>query len=220
MSGWITLHRQIKDHWVYENPDYFRAWVTMLMEVNYDSHKTLIKSKLLNCERGESLLSHASWAEKFGKGWNRFKVIRFFNLLESDAMIRTKNEHVTTRLIVNNYNTYQDINKQECTPNDTANAHQVHTKRTQLNKNNNITKKRGASKKAFKPPSVKEVSDYCETMSYSVDPNYFVSFYSANGWVQGKNKPVRDWKACLRTWQYREKKDKKDKPDDDLGVYL
>lgn len=216
MSGWITLHRQIKDHWVYDNPDYFRAWVTMLMEVNYDSHKTLIKSKLLNCERGESLLSHASWAEKFGKGWNRFKVIRFFNLLESDAMIRTKNEHVTTRLIVNNYNTYQDINKQECTPNDTANAHQVHTKRTQLNKNNNINNKRGASKKAFKPPSVKEVSDYCNSRNNSVSPDNFVNFYSSKGWKVGSS-AMKDWKACVRTWESR---DKKDKPDDDLGVYL
>jgi len=216
MSGWITLHRQIKDHWVYENPDYFRAWVTMLMEVNYDSHKTLIKSKLLNCERGESLLSHASWAEKFGKGWNRFKVIRFFNLLESDAMIRTKNEHVTTRLIVNNYNTYQDINKQECTPNDTANAHQVHTKRTQLNKNNNINNKRGASKKVFKPPSVEEVSDYCKSRNNSVSPDNFVNFYSSKGWKVGSS-AMKDWKACVRTWESRERKDK---PDDDLGVYL
>ena len=217
MSGWITLHRQIKDHWVYDNPDYFRAWVTLLMEVNYDKHKTLIKGKLLSCDRGESLLSQSNWACKFGKNWNRQRVIRFFKLLESDEMIRTKNEHVTTRLIVNNYTKYQGINKDNRTGDDTGDDTAHNTAHdTQLNKNNNITKKR-AGKKSFKPPSEKEGADYCETMNYSVSPSYFINFYSANGWVQGKNKPVRDWKACLRTWEYR---NKKDKPDDDLGVYL
>ena len=33
------------------------------------------------------------------------------------------------------------------------------------------------------------------------DPEKFVDFYSANGWKQGKNKPIVDWKAAVRTWE-------------------
>lgn len=217
MTGWITLHRQIQDHWVYENPDYFRAWLTLLMEVNYDKHKTLIKGKLLECNRGESLLSHDSWAKKFGKGWNRYKVMRFFKLLESDDMIRTSNAQVTTRLIVNNYAKYQDRQTSECTPNRTKSAHQAHTKRTQLNNDNNDNNKKRASVKTFKPPSVKEVSDYCKSMGYSVNPEAFVDFYESKNWMIGRNK-MKSYQAAVRTWESRNKKYKPD--DDNLGVYL
>ena len=198
MSGWITLHRQIKDHWVFENADYFRAWVTMLMEVNHDNHKTLIKGKLLTCGRGESLLSHNSWAIKFGKGWDRYKVMRFFKLLESDGMIRTNTAQVTTRLIVNNYAKYQDKPPKDCTPKRTENAHKLHTKRTQLNNDNNDNKVKPFKK--FIPPTAEQVAEYCKERSNSVSAEKFINHYEANGWVRGKTK-IKDWKACVRTWE-------------------
>ena len=79
-----------------------------------------------------------------------------------------------------------------------------------------ITNIKRASKKAFKPPSVKEVSDYCKSKGNNISPDSFVDFYEGNGWMRGKTK-IKDWKACVRTWESRERKDK---PDDDLGVYL
>jgi len=203
VSGWITLHRQIKDHWVFENADYFKAWVTMLMEVNHDNHKTLIKGKLLTCSRGESLLSHNSWALKFGKGWDRYKVMRFFKLLESDGMIRTNTAQVTTRLIVNNYAKYQDKTPKDCTPESTENAHKVHTKRTQLNNDNNDNNIK--TPKKFTPPTVEQVAAYCKKRGNSVDANSFVNHYEANGWMRGKNK-VKSWEACVRYWESNDKK--------------
>ena len=109
--GFITLHRTIQAHWIFENESYLKAWLTILMEVNHKENKTLIKGKLLSCPRGQSLMSHQSWADKFGKNWNRAKVIRFFKLLQSDHMIVQENEHVTTRLTVCNYSKYQDFAK-------------------------------------------------------------------------------------------------------------
>ena len=35
---------------------------------------------------------------------------------------------------------------------------------------------------------------------YDVDAEMFIDYYEANGWVQGKGKPIKDWKACIRTW--------------------
>ena len=53
----------------------------------------------------------------------------------------------------------------------------------------------------FTPPTVDEVKTYCVERGSSVDPEKFVDFYSANGWKQGRNKPIVDWKAAVRTWE-------------------
>lgn len=56
----------------------------------------------------------------------------------------------------------------------------------------------------FKPPSVDEVRAYCQERKNSIDPQRFVDFYTANGWVQGKGKPIQDWRAVVRLWESKE----------------
>ena len=56
--------------------------------------------------------------------------------------------------------------------------------------------------KRFKPPSVKEVEQYCFDKEYSIDAEAFIGFYESNGWKVGKN-PMKNWKAALTTWQKR-----------------
>ncbi len=107
MQGWIKLHREIIEHWVYSNDQYYKAWTTLVLLVNHTKKKVLIKGTLFDCDRAESLMSLDNWAEKFGKNWDKSKVRRFFKLLEGDNMIVLKNERKTTRVKVCNYETYQ-----------------------------------------------------------------------------------------------------------------
>lgn len=51
------------------------------------------------------------------------------------------------------------------------------------------------------PPTLEEVTEYCKQRQNQIDPQRFIDFYDANGWVQGKNKPIKSWKACIRTWE-------------------
>ena len=53
----------------------------------------------------------------------------------------------------------------------------------------------------FVPPTIDEVKAYCVERKNTVDAERFFDFYSANGWVQGRGKPIRDWKAAVRTWE-------------------
>lgn len=62
----------------------------------------------------------------------------------------------------------------------------------------------------FAPPSLKEVSDYCQERGNNVDPQKFIDHYETNGWVRGKTK-IKSWKACVRTWESKEVKQKSDK---------
>lgn len=60
-----------------------------------------------------------------------------------------------------------------------------------------------ASASRFVPPTVEEVSAYCEERRNSVDPAAFVDFYASKGWKVGSS-PMKDWKAAVRTWEQRD----------------
>ena len=70
---------------------------------------------------------------------------------------------------------------------------------------NNIEDNR-EKRKRFIPPTLEEVSAYCRELNSKIDPQQFIDYYTANGWVQGKGKPIKDWKAAVRTWNRRENK--------------
>ena len=59
----------------------------------------------------------------------------------------------------------------------------------------------GKKKPAFQPPTLEAVMEYAKERGNKIDPIAFFDFYEANGWVQGKNKPLKDWKAAVRTWE-------------------
>ena len=52
----------------------------------------------------------------------------------------------------------------------------------------------------FKTPSLEEVKAYCDERRNGVDPQRFVDYYTANGWMVGRNR-MKDWKAAVRTWE-------------------
>ena len=51
----------------------------------------------------------------------------------------------------------------------------------------------------FIAPDVDSVREYCQEKGFSVDPERFVDYYTANGWHVGKS-PMKDWKATVRNW--------------------
>ena len=57
----------------------------------------------------------------------------------------------------------------------------------------------------FAPPTVEEVAQYCRERGNGINPQTFIDFYSSKGWRVG-NTPMKDWKACVRTWEQRDEK--------------
>lgn len=49
----------------------------------------------------------------------------------------------------------------------------------------------------FTPPTLAEVQAYVSERQSPVDPQGFLDFYAAKGWMVGKT-PMRDWKAACR----------------------
>lgn len=113
-TGWISLYRSLKHHWVWSDPVKLKWWLIVLFEVNHRNNKVAIGYNLVECKRGQSLKSLRSWSSEFGVSVK--SVVRFFDMLEKDEMIKRetvgKGQHSTTMLTVCNYDTYQN-KKQE-----------------------------------------------------------------------------------------------------------
>lgn len=63
----------------------------------------------------------------------------------------------------------------------------------------NIEKKK--SRAHFVEPTLEEVKAYCEERNNGIDAQHFIDYYSARGWELSKGRKIRDWKACVRTWE-------------------
>ena len=56
----------------------------------------------------------------------------------------------------------------------------------------------------FRKPTKEEISDYCKQELYEIDTDAFWDHYETCGWVVGKNKPMKNWKAAVRQWNRRQ----------------
>lgn len=75
---------------------------------------------------------------------------------------------------------------------------------TSINKKNSISKDILQEKKTikrFSPPTLEEVREYCSSRNNGIDPEYFIDYYAARNWELTKGRKVKDWKACVRTWE-------------------
>lgn len=89
------------------------------------------------------------------------------------------------------------------TDNDTVNVNDnvnVTGNVTVINNRGNSDELQTKKQTRFTPPTVDEVREYCRERGNSVNAETFVDFYTAKGWVVGKNK-MKDWKAAVRTWE-------------------
>tara|TARA_B110000858_G_scaffold181706_1_gene220393 strand:+ start:407 stop:1027 length:621 start_codon:yes stop_codon:yes gene_type:complete len=91
------------------------------------------------------------------------------------------------------------------------------TNLTSINKNKEIK----IINKLFTIPMISEVESYCLERKNNIEAESFINFYDSKGWMVGKNK-MKDWRACIRTWEMREKKKpmKTSKIDSQINEYL
>lgn len=70
---------------------------------------------------------------------------------------------------------------------------------TVSNPDSNPSNNKG-TRSRFVPPTVDEVRAYCIERKNGINAEQFIDYYTARGWMIGKNK-MKDWKASVRTWE-------------------
>lgn len=67
------------------------------------------------------------------------------------------------------------------------------------------------TRKNFAKPTIDEIQQYCSERNNGINAEAFYDFYESKDWYVGKNK-MKDWKACIRTWETRDKPKKERDP--------
>ena len=60
-------------------------------------------------------------------------------------------------------------------------------------------------RKSFVAPSIEDVRAYCIERGNNVDAQKFLDYYEMTGWKTKGGAVIKDWKACVRTWERRDK---------------
>ena len=106
MTGWIKIHREITEHWIFQDSEKFRWWVDMLFLASYEDNKILVKNQIVEVKRGQFIGSLSFFTKRWGISKER--VINFLRLLLSDGMILKDSDRNVTLITICNYESYQD----------------------------------------------------------------------------------------------------------------
>ena len=113
MSGWIKLHRKIRNNpvlkrsSVYSN---FEAFIWLLLKANYDEAKVVVGSEIYIVKKGEMITSQKKLCKQFN--WGNTRLRTFLRLLKNDGMIDFKSNTKLTQIILLNWDSYQDSKSQ------------------------------------------------------------------------------------------------------------
>lgn len=127
-GGWIKLYRNIREHWIWEDPVKLKWWLDILLQANHQDKTINLGNELLEIKRGSFHTSELKLCDRWSV--SKTTVRRFLNLLENDSMIVLKKSKKGTTLEVCNYNDYQGISEDEKTINKPQKNHEVYHKST------------------------------------------------------------------------------------------
>ena len=206
MIGWICLSRKIMECYLWKEKPFSKAqaWIDLLLLASHEKKKFLLGNELIEIERGSFVTSELKLMQRWG--WGKSKTRAFLLLLENDGMIIKNSDRKKTTINIVNYNKYQDM---QTTDRPQADHSQTDSRpiADTINNDNNANNDNNKKRAVFKPPSAEEVRAYCQERNNNINAESFIAFYESKGWMVGKNK-MKDWKACIRTWEQRDNKPK------------
>jgi len=203
--SYIKLDRKMLEWgWYTDNP-VCRLWTHILLKANW-TISTFMGTKI---PRGAFVTSLTKLSAE--TGLSEKQVRGALRKLETTGEITCEKTNKYTLICVSKWDEYQggcdekgtQMEGLEGTPQGTPQGNSIRNKEVK-NKRNILYK-----------PTIEDVRAYCLERRNNVDPQRFIDYYTANGWRVGKN-PMKDWKACVRTW---ERNTKVDTANDTIPVY-
>ena len=185
-TTWIKIDRNIL-HWGwYQDANTMRVFLHLLLTANVKPHKFMG----VTIGRGEVATSYTKLAETLEISIQNARTA--ISHLKSTGEITVKPHPKFTVISIVNYASYQanqQANQQATNRQLTGYQHQSKNKRI----------KEAPLKGSQAPPTVADVSAFCQTNGLQVDPQRFVDYYEATGWMLNGT-PIQSWQALCRRW--------------------
>ena len=192
--SFVKLYRKFTGWEWYGDSNMVHMFIHLLINANYEARNW----RGIEVKRGELVTGRKSLASELNMSEQQVRTC--LNKLKSTNEITTKSTNKYTIITVCNYDSYQS-NQQHHQPTEQP------TTQPTSNQQSTTPKESKNKRKVFIAPTVDQVREYCVTRNNNVDPQRFVDYYEARGWMIGKNK-MRSWQAAVRTWEGNTKSEK------------
>lgn len=176
--GKIALSREIRSHWVYDDPKILKVWISIILMANFKDGTLILGKKKYTIKRGQTSLSMRSWANELNLGVKSIDTI--FKHFEDDNMIKRQiigvGKQSTTLITVVNYEPFQILGETQAKRNGIATEAEAKQKRS--------TK---ASQRADN--RIKEIKDNKEVIKRIGEDKFLI----LTAWVEYRNaigKPI------------------------------
>lgn len=136
MEGWVSISRQLTDHWLWEDKPFTKgqAWVDLILLVNHEDNEFLHGNQITTVKRGSRITSIKKLADRWG--WSRKKVFDFLNVLEKEHMIEKNSNTKETAITIVKYSDFQNSRNTKETPKKRKGNTEETPKSTNNNENN------------------------------------------------------------------------------------
>lgn len=168
------------------------------MKASHKEHKLIVGFQEIQLNPGEFIFGLKAASKELRLTVQNLRTCISFLKDNKNITIKTTNKFSIISIV--NWDTYQSLENENNTQinKPLTNDQQTTNKPLTTNKNVKNVKKRNI----FIVPSFDEVQAYCLSRNNGINPQAFIDYYAARGWMLGKSK-MKDWKAAVRTWESR-----------------
>ena len=218
MGGWIKIHRQLQDSWIWEDSKLLKWWLIILFHVNHEPKRFPVGDKIYVCNEGQSFRSLEQWMELFS--CSKRSLLKFLDLLQKDEMITRETIGSGNRrkllLTVNNWASFQEFRTENAPENAPERA--PLTRSIEKEKNEENIKK---NSNEFQKVAASQAAALARSKDFYNSLTPFVSIYGKemvrdffNHWSEMNKSKTKmnfelqktwDTKLRLITWEKREK---------------
>lgn len=204
-NGFVALHRSLLSWGWHADPATGWLFVNLLLMANWTDSEW----RGMTIKRGQLITGRKALAAQTGLSERQIRTA--LDHLKSTNELTIKSTNKFSLITIVNYGKFQDVQSDIDQQNDQQVDQRPTSNRPQLNKDNK-EQQSVKPRKRFTPPTVEDVDSYCRERGNNVDAQRLVDFYTASGWMRGKT-PIRDWKACVRTWERNANNDRNEVKD-------
>lgn len=202
-TTWIKIDRNILQWGWYQDANTMRVFLHLLLTANVKPHAFMG----VMIGRGEVATSYSKLAKTLGISIRAARTS--ISHLKTTGEVTIKPHPKFTVISIVNYNSYQANRQAERQANDKR-----ATSERQQSKNIRI-KEPPINGGTMAPPTVADVSAFCQTNGLQVDPQRFVDYYEATGWMLNGS-PITSWQSLCRRWDGTEDYNKEQKSQKDV----